>query len=132
MGVLLIFLLIISTASAGFAEAVSETLLFHFEKSIFKNKDPKFWNPLYAHFNRYKDDNVTPRFFLSTSLLSPLTDAQTLFKTLGNVLVVCSIIIIAYISPNVPVFSFLMITTKILSGVFLKNWLKAKFRDEKA
>jgi hypothetical protein len=48
---------------AGFSKAVADTLTHHFETSVFKNKDRRFWDPAiswkyarYLKFTRYKID----------------------------------------------------------------------------
>jgi hypothetical protein len=54
---------ILCIALAGFFKAVSDTLDHHFGRSVFRFKDPRFWNPEvswkeanYLRFTNYKID----------------------------------------------------------------------------
>lgn len=65
---------------AGCFEGVMDFLDFHYYK------EDDFWNPRISWTNKYKkgDPKLGPRFFLSTSLLSFLTDGWHLMKYLKN------------------------------------------------
>lgn len=69
---------------AGISKAVMDTLLFHFNKSIFSNKNEKWWNPTVSWKNKYKDNdpNKGAKFFGSTTFLVFLTDAWHFFQML--------------------------------------------------
>lgn len=77
----IILLIIIS----GFANAVMDTLQFHYSKSIFKKfKNQQWWNPAISWKNKYKnnDPNDGSKFFGSTTFLVFVTDAWHFFQFL--------------------------------------------------
>lgn len=77
-----VFLVILFLTIAGLAEAAMDTLAHHFEDSIFKTLNPKFWNPVTSGGNKWKngDRNQGERFFLSSTLLVGFTEGWHLFK----------------------------------------------------
>ena len=62
------------------AYAVMETLKYHYWKSIFKDMDMYYWNPVYSWTKKYNIDRKTPKFFGSTTFLVAFTDAHHLFQ----------------------------------------------------
>lgn len=83
---------------AGIAEAVMDTLLFHFHRSWFGLLKPSFWDPSESWKNKYKlnDPAYGPKFFGSTTIFVGLTDAWHLFKLLRNLFFFTGIFFIAY------------------------------------
>lgn len=63
-------------------DAAQDAITHNFEKSIFRNLNPKFFNPDVSWINKYKDDNPLegPKFFGSTTFLVWLTDFWHLLK----------------------------------------------------
>jgi len=62
-----------------------DKLQFHFDKSIFSNKDKYkqlFWNPIDSWKNKWKEDLKTERFAGSSTMFVFTTDAWHLFKLL--------------------------------------------------
>jgi hypothetical protein len=56
-------LALILLIAAGIFKAIADTLLHHFDTSIFKWKDPRFWNPAvswkyvgFIKFSKYRPD----------------------------------------------------------------------------
>lgn len=64
-------------------------------KELHPNANDQFWNPAKSHTNKYKNGDYKQgeKFFLSTSLLSPLTDGYHDMKMLRNVSFVTAITI---------------------------------------
>ena len=83
---------------AGIAEAIMDTLLFHFHRSWFGLLKPSFWDPSESWKNKYKlnDPAYGPKFFGSTTIFVGLTDAWHLFKLLRNLFFFTGIFFIAY------------------------------------
>ena len=53
--ILIIILLIL----AAIFKAAADTLVHHYSTSIFKNCNPKFWNPEVSWLNKYKNNDVS-------------------------------------------------------------------------
>ena len=83
IGIIIIILMIFS----GVAESITETLRWHYDKSVFKYFDNQYyWNPDISWQNKYESTiTLKPKFFLSTSLLVWTTDAYHLFRTIDKV-----------------------------------------------
>ena len=83
---------------AGIAEAIMDTLQFHFHRSWFGLLKPSFWDPSESWKNKYKlnDPAYGPKFFGSTTIFVGLTDAWHLFKLLRNLFFFTGIFFIAY------------------------------------
>jgi hypothetical protein len=74
-----LFLIILS----GVAEAIMDTLQFHYDNSIFKKfKNQRFWYPGFSWMNKWKDGDPKngERFLGSSTIFVALTDAWHLFK----------------------------------------------------
>ena len=72
---------------AGASEAIMDKLQFHFDKSIFSNKDKYkqlFWNPIESWKNKWKEDLKTEKFIGSSTIFVFTTDAWHLFKFIKN------------------------------------------------
>ncbi len=67
---------IILLVLGGIGKAIRDTLAHHFEKSIFKNLNPYFWNPVLSCNNKWKGGNKIngEKFFQSSNLLVALTE----------------------------------------------------------
>ena len=83
---------------AGIAEAVMDTLQFHFYRSWFGLLKSSFWDPKESWKNKYKlnDPMYGPKFFGSTTIFVGLTDAWHLFKLLRNLFLFVGVFFIAY------------------------------------
>lgn len=80
---LILFLIFV----AGMSKGVSDTLQFHYEKSVFAalKSQEQYWNPAISWKNKYKDyDNGQQgeAYLFSRSLLVWLTDAWHLAQTI--------------------------------------------------
>ena len=76
---------LIFIALAGFAEAVMDITQFHFDRSIFSNKDKylnEYWNPQDSWKNKWKnfDPKLGEKFKGSSTLFVFTTDAWHFFK----------------------------------------------------
>ena len=82
---------------AGLCEAGMDTLAHHYEQSIFKKWNPKYWNPVVSGVNKWKngDKQQGERFFLSSTLLVGFTEGWHLFKMARTLLIFGSIAVIA-------------------------------------
>lgn len=54
-GIILFFVGILFAIASGICDAIRDTLDFHFDISIFKDKNQYFWNPESSWCNKYKD-----------------------------------------------------------------------------
>lgn len=65
---ILTFLWIFLIAYSGYSKAVCDVLWFHFEKSIFKDRDPHYWNPVISSENKYESKKwgITTFFVFTT------------------------------------------------------------------
>ena len=90
-------MIIILMIVAGACNAIMDTLQFRFDKSIFKNRNPNFWDPKKSWINKYGQPLkpyttrngttlriVTPKFEelfpFSTTIFGSLTYAWHLFQ----------------------------------------------------
>ncbi len=85
MTALLIAALILSIAFAAMCNAVMDTLVHHWEDSIFNNPDAydeQFWNPQLSDLNKYKnrDPEQGEKFWGSTTFFVWTTDAWHRFQ----------------------------------------------------
>jgi|2_EtaG_2_1085320.scaffolds.fasta_scaffold02313_2 hypothetical protein len=85
-------------ALAGLAEAIMDTVQFHYGKSIFSKFDPYFWDPSISWKNKYKDGKpeAGPRFQGSTTFFVGLTDGWHLAKLCRNLFLFIGIFFLAY------------------------------------
>ena len=89
---------IIFIALAGLAEAVMDTIQFHYSISIFNKFNSEFWDPAISWKNKYKggEPAAGPKFWGSTTFFVGITDAWHLFKLLRNLLLFIAIFFLAY------------------------------------
>lgn len=66
--VVLTLLWIFLISYSGYSKAVCDVLWFHFETSIFKDRDPQYWNPVISSENKYKSKKwgITTFFVFTT------------------------------------------------------------------
>lgn len=97
MIILLIFGILSSTIS-GIGKAIRDTLAHHFERSVFKDLNPLFWNPVLSGNNKWKngDRNQGEKFFLSTTLLVSLTEGWHIGETINVLFLVLGVGLITY------------------------------------
>lgn len=86
----MISLFFVILASVFFA--VIDTLSHHYGRSWFARFDPYFWNPDISWENKYSD-YPTPKFWGSTNIFVWTTDAFHLFKSMGIICFMASIIV---------------------------------------
>ena len=84
-------LLIIS----GISKAIQDTLMFHFETSVFKNTNPNFWDPNKSWQNKYLISNNKFISWLFQNPLVSLTDGWHLFGLIRNFTMFASIPVIS-------------------------------------
>ena len=95
-------LAVLFTALSGVCEAVQDTINFHFEKSIFKNKNPYLWKREASGNNKYKnnDPNQGPKFFGSTTFFVWTTDMWHRMKMIQfNSFIIALCLVFAIDSP---------------------------------
>lgn len=84
--IIVILLILMSGASLGITESVNHK----FDRSLARNANPQWWQvnkPGESHLNKWADRDGNPKtrkeaFPLSSTLLTPLTDAYHFFKAL--------------------------------------------------
>ena len=83
---MIIFIIsLILVGVSAMSEAIMDKLNFHFEKSIFVNKENQlFWNPIESWKNKWKEDLKTEKFIGSSTIFVFTTDAWHLFKFIKN------------------------------------------------
>lgn len=86
MTLCLVIFILVCCAISGASKAVCDTLMFHFEESVFFKLDGTWWNPLYSWTNKYRGKlkKNGPAFFGSTTFLAFITDAWHLFDTMRS------------------------------------------------
>lgn len=69
---------------ASIANGIMDKLMFHFTTSIFKDKNPLFWNPSVSWKNKWKHGNKSEgeKFWGSSTIFVWTTDAWHLFKSI--------------------------------------------------
>jgi hypothetical protein len=86
---------------SGMAEAIMDTLQFHYDTSIFKKfKNQRFWYPGFSWMNKWKDGDPKngERFLGSSTIFVGFTDAWHLFKFIHNQTLFLGLLFIAGIS----------------------------------
>lgn len=76
-------------------KAVNDKLLFHFDKSVFRNLNSNYWNPSKSWQNKY---NISNNRFISWLFQNPLvlfTDAWDTFEFLRNFFIFACISVIS-------------------------------------
>ena len=66
--VVLTLLWIFLISYSGYSKAVCDVLWFHYETSIFKDRDPQYWNLVISSENKYKSKKwgITTFFVFTT------------------------------------------------------------------
>jgi hypothetical protein len=104
---------------ASISEAIMDTLMFHYDRSIFIEKqNQQFWNPKESWKNKYKEDLVTPKFLGSTTLFVFLTDAWHKYKFNRNTLLFISLPLIGYLSISILHLILSVIIARVAFGIF--------------
>lgn len=90
---------IIFIVLASICKAIKDTLNFHYENSVFRNCNAKYWNPAISWQNKYRTPqsyfeikNRKAKFFGSTTFLVFLTDAWHLFDFLQTIFFIVAIV----------------------------------------
>ena len=81
------FILFSLFAVAGIAKAVSDKITFHFEQSIFANRESFFWEQEISWRNKWKNGNKSEgeAFPFSSTFFVWVTDAWHLFNAIRGV-----------------------------------------------
>jgi hypothetical protein len=132
LAVIVIFIII-----AAICNAIMDTLWHHYDKSIFGDLNPMFWNPKVSWRLKYKDHKPTEgRIKWDLGLFkinkpSAISDAWHIFKT-ANIISLISAISIAFLNIPIetPLHSFLdfLILTTVLGT--LRNYTFSLFYDK--
>ena len=91
---------------SGAFDATMDTLKDHYSISIFKNKNPKFWNPQISWINKYNNGKVADGhrtiklLFFTVNYPDTLTDSWHIFKLLREGANILSIISLWFFVPN--------------------------------
>ena len=105
---------------AGASEAIMDKLQFHFDKSIFSNKDKYkqlFWNPIDSWKNKWKEDLKTERFAGSSTMFVFTTDAWHLFKLFRNLSIFIGIFFIAITPSSIIMTLIYILIIRIVFGL---------------
>lgn len=117
MDIILITISIICLIISGLSEAIMDKLQFHFDKSIYSNKEKYnqlFWNPIESWKNKWKDDLKTEKFLGSSTLFVFTTDAWHLFKFFRNTSLFIGLGLLPFITFN-PIIMLIML--RIIYGL---------------
>lgn len=128
MGILVI-LPILLVALSGYFKAVQDTVLFHYETSIFKDRDPLFWDNTksWENKNNFKLFGKQVPTSLSRTVLVFMTDAFHWYQFLFlNSFYIGFALIGLLSSPNVFVFIGAVITARILFGIVFEYYYSKK------
>lgn len=112
------FFIILSFIISAIAEAIMDTLQFHYRTSVFAMfKNRLFWDPQLSWRNKYKNGNHIEgeKFLFSTTLFVGLTDGWHLFKLIRNISLFFGIFLIFNLSYG---FWLSLIYTSILRIVY--------------
>ena len=83
--------IIILVAVIGMLKAVSDTLAYHFDKSIFKNLNRQFFDPSVSWLNKYVDKDFSKG--INKKVFQPFSDAWHL----SNSVMICCIVALPFI-----------------------------------
>ena len=114
-------------ALAGAAEAVMDTIQFHFHSSVLSNLNRTFWDPFYSWKNKwtYIGKKRRERFFGSSTFLVFLTDGWHMFKFVRNVMLFAAIGLAMLIGCG----SFMeMVATVLIGRVLFGIFFELTFR----
>lgn len=77
---LILIITLVMLLTMIFANASMDALAHHFKQSVFKNKDPEFWDPSESHKAKYEADGKTRKKFLGIIIPAVFSDAWHRFK----------------------------------------------------
>ena len=106
----MVFYLILSILCllvVGLAKGTCDSISFHFSTSIFRNRNPLFWNPALSWQNKYKPKDpdavgYTPKFWGSNTYFVALTDAWHLFQLVQNMAICAACVCLALAAQAYP------------------------------
>jgi hypothetical protein len=111
---------LICVAISGAAEALMDTLQFHYDRSFFtKLKNQNFWRPDLSWKNKWKgeDPQLGERFLGSSTLFVGLTDGWHLFKLVHNLFLFIGLLIVS-ISLYLPLhIAISFVVARVIFGV---------------
>jgi hypothetical protein len=130
MEVLVLSGMFILAIIGGVAKAVMDTISFHYDSSVFKNKKNQlFWDSSKSWKNKYKEDLETPKFFLSTTMFVFMTDAWHLYQNFFLNSIRISILISLLISMNFITALLVIISySTIFAGAFEYSFRKFEIK----
>jgi len=83
---------------SAFGKAVCDALSHHFNGSVFKNMDVRFWNPIESGGNKWKNGDRTKgeKFFLSSTLFVSFTEGWHVFDLVRNKFSIIGSLVLCY------------------------------------
>lgn len=127
MIILFLLLSIVSIIVAAISKAVRDTLSHHFEKSIFSELNPNFWNPVISGANKWKGgkEENGEKFFLSSTLFVGITEGWHVFESLNTFFIFLGVGLSGYFYGVLG-----MIAARVLYGIVFTIAYK-KFKKKK-
>jgi len=126
---------IILLCCAGVCWAVMQTLIFHYEVSVFKNAKRfrrTFWDPNYSYVNKFKNNSPNqpfiPKFFGSTTFLVWTTDAWHLLDKIFLTLLFASVYFYPFPNNDLILFIDLLVGYVIFTISFEVTWRLLKVK----
>ena len=111
---------LICVAISGAAEALMDTLQFHYDRSFFiRLENQTFWRPDLSWKNKWKDGDpqLGERFLGSSTLFVGLTDGWHLFKLVHNLFLFIGLLMIS-ISLYLPLhIAISFVVARVIFGV---------------
>jgi hypothetical protein len=109
----------------GLFEAVMDKINFHYDNSIFANlQNQQFYNPRLSWRNKYKPNQLVPKYPGSTTIFVALTDAWHSAKLLMHLFTFsgCFLIAISFTDWRIILAAF--VTGRILFGIVFELTFK--------
>lgn len=102
----------------GLSEAVMDKINFHYDRSIFKSlKNQQFFDPRLSWRNKYKPNQLVPKYPGSTTIFVSLTDAWHTAKLIMHTCLFLGLFLIAISLPNWPLILIAFGAGRILYGI---------------
>jgi hypothetical protein len=105
---------------SAFGKAVCDALSHHFNGSVFKNMDVRFWNPIESGGNKWKNGDRTKgeKFFLSSTLFVSFTEGWHIFDLVRNKFSIIGSLVLCYsVELNILYLALLSVYIFILFGM---------------
>jgi hypothetical protein len=93
--ILTICLIVLFILTAAICKAVQDKIQFHYAKSIFQKRNPRFWNPNISWKNKWKngEPEFGEAFWGSSTIFVSFTDAWHLFGMIKHLAWISAIMI---------------------------------------